>query len=311
MRSQTRRNAGIPSMLRRDFAKNRTLYIMAVPMVLYFFLFHYKPMYGAIIAFKDFAPGRGIWDSPWAGLSNFRSFFGSIYFWRILRNTVVLSFGNLLFGFPAPILLALFLNEIRSAIFQRTVQTVTYLPHFVSIMVICGMIIDFTSTNGVVNDIIAFLGGRRVSMLMRQTYFRPLYIVTEIWQRIGWGSIIYLAALTTIDPGVYEAATIDGAGRWRRMLHVSIPGILPTIVVLLVLRIGQMMNVGFEKIILLYNPSIYETADVISSFTYRKGLLEFNFSYSTAVGLFDSLVNFALLVSANWMSRRVNETSLW
>ena len=297
--------------LGRDLARNRTVYLLALPMVAYYLLFHYQPMYGAIIAFKDFAPGRGIWGSPWVGLEHFQGFFRSIYFVRVVRNTILLSLLNLLFGFPAPILLALLLNEIRNQAFKRTVQTISYLPHFVSIMVICGMIIDFTARDGVVNDIVAFLGGERVTMLLKQDLFRPLYVTTEIWQRVGWSSIIYLAALTAIDPQLYEAATIDGAGRLRQTWHITLPGIVPTIVIMLILRIGQMMNIGFEKIILLYNPTIYETADVISSFVYRKGLLDFSFSFSTAVGLFDSAINFGLLFSANALSRRVNETSLW
>jgi putative aldouronate transport system permease protein len=295
----------------RDLSRNRTVYLLALPMVLYYLLFHYQPMYGAIIAFKDFAPGRGIWGSPWAGFSHFESFFRSIYFVRVVRNTILLSVLNLLFGFPAPILLALLLNEIRGSAFKRTVQTVTYLPHFVSIMVICGMIIDFTARDGLINDLVVFFGGERVTMLLKQELFRPLYVITEIWQRVGWSSIIYLAALTAIDTQLYEAATIDGAGRLRQTWSITLPGLLPTIVIMLILRIGQMMNIGFEKIILLYNPTIYETADVISSYVYRKGLLDFSFSFSTAVGLFDSAINFGLLVSANALSRRHNATSLW
>ncbi len=313
--SRPGRAAGAPARwlawLGRDLARNRTVYLLALPMVLYYLLFHYQPMYGAIIAFKDFAPGRGIWGSPWVGIEHFQSFFRSIYFVRVVRNTVLLSVLNLVFGFPAPILLALLLNEVRNRAFKRTVQTVSYLPHFVSIMVICGMIIDFTSRDGLVNDIVAFLGGERVTMLLKQELFRPLYVTTEIWQRVGWQSIIYLAALTSIDPQLYEAATIDGAGRLRQTWSITLPGLLPTIVIMLILRIGQMMNIGFEKIILLYNPTIYETSDVISSYVYRKGLLDFSFSFSTAVGLFDSAINFGLLISANALSRRVNETSLW
>jgi putative aldouronate transport system permease protein len=308
--ARAKRPSALPR-LGRDLARNRTVYLLALPMVAYYFLFHYQPMYGAVIAFKDFAPGRGIWGSPWAGFEHFESFFRSIYFFRVLRNTVVLSVQNLVLGFPAPILLALLLNEIRNHAYKRTVQTVSYLPHFVSIMVICGMIIDFTASDGLVNDIVAFLGGKRVTMLLKQDLFRPIYVITEIWQRAGWQSIIYLAALTAIDPQLYEAATIDGAGRLRQTWSITLPGLLPTIVIMLILRIGQMMNIGFEKIILLYNPTIYETADVISSYVYRKGLLDFSFSFSTAVGLFDSAINFGLLVSANALSRRLNETSLW
>lgn len=299
------------AMLMRDLVKNKYVYIMAIPMLVYYILFHYQPMYGAIIAFKNFSPGGGIMGSPWAGFTHFESFFSSVYFWRVLRNTVLINFYNLIFGFPAPIILALLLNEIRNNIFKRTVQTVSYLPHFISIMVVCGMIIDFTSSDGIINDIMAMFGGERSTLLLKPELFRPIYVSTNIWQEVGWGSIIYLAALTSIDPQLYEAAIIDGAGKWKQTWNITIPGIMPTIVILLILRIGQMMNVGFEKIILLYNPNTYETADVISSFVYRKGLLEFNYSYSAAVGLFNSIINFTLIVTANWISRKLNETSLW
>jgi len=224
---------------------------------------------------------------------------------------MIINLYGLLFGFPAPIILALLLNELHNRVFKRIVQTISYLPHFVSLMVICGIIVNFTGRNGLINDIIAFFGGERVNLLSRPEYFRPIYIISDIWQSVGWGSIIYLAALSSIDVEQYEAARIDGASRWQKIRHISLPGIMPTIVILLILRIGNMMNVGFEKIILLYNPGTYETADVISSYVYRKGLMEFSFSFSSAVGLFNSVINFTLLLCANWISRRVNETSLW
>lgn len=284
---------------------------MAIPVLLYYLVFHYAPMYGAIIAFKDFSPAKGILESPWAGLKHFKEFFGSFYFVRILKNTILINVYNLIFGFPAPILLAILLNELRHRLFKRVVQTVTYLPHFISVMVVCGLIIDFSGRRGLVNDIIAFFGGERTNLLMLPNLFQPIFVGTNIWQELGWNSIIYLAALSAIDPQIYEASTIDGAGRLRKIWNISLPGILPTIVVLLILRMGSMMNVGFEKIILLYTPTTYETADVISSFVYRKGLQNFNFSASAAVGLFNSVINFTLLISANWISRKVNETSLW
>lgn len=305
------KNVSFGKMLARDFMRNKYIYMMAIPMIVYYILFHYQPMYGAIIAFKNFSPARGILGSPWAGFTHFESFFNGVYFWRVLRNTLLINVYNLMFGFPAPIVLALLLNEIRHNVFKRTVQTVSYLPHFISIMVVCGMIIDFTSSDGIINDIVAMFGGERATLLLKPELFRTIYVGTNIWQEVGWGSIIYLAALTSIDPQLYQAATIDGASRWKQLWNITIPGIMPTIVILLILRIGQMMNVGFEKIILLYNPNTYETADVISSFVYRKGLLEFNYSYSAAVGLFNSVINFALLLTANRISRKVNETSLW
>nr|WP_231506325.1 ABC transporter permease subunit [Paenibacillus sp. UNC451MF] len=284
---------------------------MLIPVVLFFAIFHYVPMYGAIIAFKDYSPRLGIWGSPWVGLEHFQSFFGGLYFWRVLKNTILISLYELLFGFPAPIILALLLNEIRSSLFKRTVQTVTYMPHFISLVVVCGMIKEFTSSSGIVNDVIAYFGGERFSLLLEPEYFRTLFISSGVWQHIGWGTIIYLAALTGIDPEQYEAAKIDGAGRWKQMLHITLPGIMPTIVILIILDIGRLMNVGSEKIILLYNPSTYETADVIGSYVYRIGLQEMNYSFSSAVGLFNSVINFTLVIFSNWLSRKLNETSLW
>lgn len=307
----TAKKTGFGTLVARDIKQNKTLYFMVIPVLVYYILFHYKPMYGAIIAFKDFTPIKGIMGSPWVGFKYFKEFFEGYYFWRVLKNTVVINVVNLIFGFPAPIILALFINELRNKYFTRTVQTITYLPHFISIVVICGMIKTFTQDTGVVNDIVAFFGGERITMLNKKEFFVPLYVITDIWQSVGWGSIIYLAALAGIDPTLYEAARVDGAGRWKQTLVVTIPSILPTIIILLILRMGSMLNVGFEKIILLYNPAIYETADVISSFVYRKGLQEFNFSFSAAVGLFNSVINFTLLITANWISRKVNETSLW
>ena len=298
-------------LLRRDLLKNKYVYMMAVPILLYYILFHYIPMYGAVIAFKEYSPGLGIWKSPWIGFQNFVDFFNSVYFWRILRNTLQLNVYLLIFGFPFPIILAILLNEIRYQPFKKFVQTTSYMPHFISVMVVCGMITDFTSSKGIINDLIVFFGGERSTLLLMPEMFRSVYVISDIWKDIGWNSIIYIAAIASIDQEQYEAAIIDGAGRLKKILHITLPGIMPTIVVLLILRMGQMMNIGFEKIILLYNPNTYETADVISSFVYRKGLLEFNYSFSTAVGLFNSLTNFALIITANFISRKLNETSLW
>ncbi|MFD0677354.1 MULTISPECIES: ABC transporter permease [unclassified Paenibacillus] len=294
-----------------DIRKNKLLYVMLLPVLLYYVIFHYAPMYGAIIAFKDFSPRLGIWGSDWVGFEHFQTFFTGPYFWRTIKNTVLMSFYELVFGFPAPILLALLLNELRHSLFKRTVQTVTYMPHFISLVVICGMVKDFTASEGVINDLISFFGGERSTFLLEPGLFRTIYISSGIWQHIGWGTIIYLAALTGIDPEQYEAARIDGAGRWKQMVHITVPGLMPTIIILLILEIGRMMNVGFEKIILLYNPSTYETADVVSSYVYRVGLQDFNYSFSSAVGLFNSLVNFILLLFSNWLSRKFNDTSLW
>ncbi|WNQ11791.1 ABC transporter permease subunit [Paenibacillus aurantius] len=294
-----------------DIRKNKLLYVMLLPVLLYYTVFHYAPMYGAIIAFKDYSPRLGILGSDWVGFEHFETFFTGAYFWRTIKNTILISFYELIFGFPAPVILALLLNEVKHSLFKRTVQTVTYMPHFISLVVICGIVKDFTSREGIINDLMAWFGAERSTFLLEPEFFRTVYVSSGIWQHIGWGTIIYLAALTGIDPEQYEAARMDGAGRWKQMLHVTIPGIMPTIVILLILETGRMMNVGFEKIILLYNPGTYETADVVSSYVYRVGLQDFNYSFSSAVGLFNSAVNFTLLVFSNWLSRKLNDTSLW
>ena len=308
-RTSIKRSIG--TILYRDFAKNKLIYLMALPVMAYYIIFHYGPMYGLVIAFKYFAPAKGILGSPWAGVYWFREFFNSYFIERLIKNTLLINVLNLLFSFPAPIILALLLNELRSERYKRSVQTITYLPHFISLVVICGMIHDFTSRDGIINDLVVFFGGERSTMLLNPGLFRPIYIVSEIWQGVGWGSIIYLAALSSIDPELYQAAVIDGANRWKKIWHITLPGIMPTIVILLILRVGSMMSIGHEKIILLYNASIYDTADVISSFVYRKGLLESNYSSSTAVGLFNSAINFMLVILANWLSRRATDHSLW
>lgn len=293
--------------LAADIRFNPSAYILVGLVLAYYIVFHYLPMYGVIIAFKDFSPAKGILGSDWIGLQHFKMFFCSDYAWRVIRNTLQISFYTLIWGFPVPIILALLINEIRSKKFKKMVQTFTYLPHFISTVVICGMLMDFCARDGLFSK----LFGINDNLLARPEYFKTLYVSSGIWQTAGWQTIIYLATLTGIDQGLYEAAKIDGAGRLRQTLAVTIPGIMPTIVTLLILQIGKMMNVGFEKIILLYNPLTYETADVISSFVYRKGLIEFNYGYSTAVGLFNSVINFVLVVLANKISRKVNDTGLW
>lgn len=295
----------------RDFRMNKYLYLMMIPVIAYYVIFHYGPMYGAIIAFKDFTPIKGILGSDWVGLKHFEDFFGSYYFLRVLKNTILISLYTLVFEFPAPILLALLINEVRRRYFKRVVQTITYMPYFISLVVICGIITDFTNADGLINRLFMLLGYDGQAMLQKPELFRPIYVLSEIWQRIGWESIIYIAALMSIDLEQYEAARMDGASRLKQMIYITLPGLLPVITIMFILRMGNLLNVGFEKIILLYNPVTYETADVISSFVYRKGLLEFGWSYSSAVGLFNSVINLALLVSANYISRKVNENSLW
>ncbi|WP_019533186.1 ABC transporter permease [Paenibacillus ginsengihumi] len=295
----------------RDLRRNKLLYLMVLPVIAYYLIFDYGPMYGLQIAFKDYSPGAGIWASPWVGFDHFIEFFNSYYFWRLIRNTLLINIYELLFGFPAPIILALLLNELRRQWFKRIVQTITYLPHFISIVVIVGMLVDFLARDGIVNQLLAVFGVESKSYLSEPGWFRFIYISSGIWQQVGWGSIIYLAALSSIDPTLYEAAKVDGAGRWKQMVHITIPGIMPTIIILLILRMGSMMSVGSEKILLMYNPLTYDTADVISTFVYRKGILEASYSYTTAVGLFNAVIAFSLLVISNSISKRVSETKLW
>lgn len=296
---------------KRDFRRNKMLYLLVVPVLLFYLIFQYRPMYGALIAFKDYTPTLGVADSPWVGLANFKRFFNSVYFNRLIKNTILLSVYNLVFGFPAPIILALLLNEVRSKKFKSVTQTVTYLPHFISLIVVTGMLRDFSLTSGLFNDIVTFFGGERSALLQNPKLYRSIYVASSIWQEVGWGSIIYLSALSGVDSELYEAAQIDGAGKWKQMLNITLPGIAPTIIIMLTMKIGTLMNMGYEKTILLYNPATYETADIISSYVYRVGLLEQDWSYSTAIGLFNSIINLTLLLIANKLAKRFSETSLW
>ncbi len=297
--------------VRKDFQRNWSLYVLAIPVLIFYAVFMYKPMYGAIIAFKDFIPAKGFWGSEWVGLYNFERFFKSTYFVRLMRNTLLLSIYSIIFGFPAPIILALLLNEVKNKKFKSITQTITYLPHFISLVVACGMIKDFCLSTGIFNDIIAIFGGERSPLLQDPKYFRTIYTASSIWQEVGWGSIIYLSALSGVDSQLYEAASIDGAGKWKQLLHVTLPSILPTIIIMLILRMGSLMSMGYEKTILLYNPATYETSDIISSYVYRVGLQEQDWSYSTAIGLFNSVINCLLLVVTNKISKKCTETSLW
>lgn len=292
--------------------RNKELYLIILPTLIYYILFHYKPMYGLIIAFQDYSPRRGIMGSDWVGLQNFKDFFGGIYFWRLLRNTLEISLTTLVVGFPAPIILALLVNELRSKWFSRITQTITYMPHFVSMVVLCAMIREFVAEDGFITQmLVKFFGYSGKNLLSRASYFTPIYAISNIWQGVGWGSIVYLAALTGIDMELYEAARVDGAGRWKQTIHITIPSIAPTIIVMLIMRMGQIMSVGHEKIILLYNEGIYEKADVISTYVYRMGIINRQYSFSAAVGLFNSVVNFILVIAANQISKKVSETSLW
>lgn len=293
--------------------RNKEIYLLILPVIIYYILFHYKPMYGLIISFQDYRPRKGISGSEWVGFENFLTFFNSIYFGRLIRNTLRISLSTLIFGFPAPIILALLINELKNVRFSRFVQTVTYMPHFISLVVICAMIREFVKSNGFITQLLVVLFGYEgKDLLSKASAFVPIYVISNIWQGIGWGSIVYLAALTAIDPQLYEAAEVDGANtRWKKTIHITLPCLLPTIIIMFIMRMGQVMSVGYEKIILLYNEGIYETADVISSYVYRMGLVNRQYSFSAAVGLFNSVINFALVVIANKISRSVSETSLW
>lgn len=298
--------------LGRNIKEYPLLYLMALPVIAWYAVFQYGPMYGLIIAFQRYVPSRGILDSQWVGMKNFVDFLSDPYFFRVLRNTLIINFYLLIFAFPSAILFALLLNELRTPRLKKATQTITYMPHFISAMVICGLAVDFFKSDGMLTTLlVSVFGVEKTNLLSVKGYFRPIYVVLQIWQETGWDSIIFVAALSAIDPTLYEAAIMDGASRFKRALHVTLPSIMPTIVILLILRIGNMMTLGWEKIILLYNQMTYETADVISSYVYRRGLIQFDYSFSTAMGLFNSIVNFILLILANTISRKVNETSLW
>lgn len=295
-----------------DMKRNWKLYLLVLPVMAYFIIFCYGPMYGAVIAFKDFSPMKGILGSDWVGFKHFVDFFSSSDFGKLMYNTLHISISSLIFGFPAPIILALLINEIGSKLWKKTVQTASYLPHFISSVVICGLIKSFVGQDGLVTALLSALHlVPRADLLSFKQYFVPIYIISDIWKTVGWGSIIYLAALSGINQDLYEAASIDGAGHFRKFLSVTLPGIMPTIAVMLILRVGNIMSLGYEKIILLYNPLTYETADVISSYVYRRGLLEFNYSYSTAVGLFNGVVNLILVLTANKVSKKINNIGIW
>ncbi|MCL2833884.1 MAG: ABC transporter permease subunit [Treponema sp.] len=290
----------------------RNLYLLFLPVLVWYIMFRYVPMYGIIIAFKNYNVFTGIGDSPWVGLLYFKQFFESVFFWRLLRNTFLISLYGLCFGFPAPIILALLFNELKDGMFKRTTQTISYLPHFISTVIIVSMFVEFLSpSRGLINNFLAALGRERIYFLGDPKYFRTIYTVMNIWRSIGWGTIIYLAALTGINPELYEAAIIDGCSRMRQTIHVTLPGIANTIVIMLIFRIGDLLSVGSESIILMYNPAIYETSDVISTYVYRRGLVEAQYSFGAAVGLFDAVIGLALIGIANTLAKRYSETSLW
>lgn len=295
----------------KNIKKNKVLYIMMIPVLAYFLTFCYAPMFGVIMAFENYKPGKGIFGSEWVGFQNFIDFFQSYYFWRLLKNTLVISLKDIALSFPLSILFALMLNEVKHQKFKKTVQTISYLPYFISLVVVCGLVKDFTESGGFISNIIASLGGPQNGILSEPSYFQSIFVWSNVWQNLGYNSIVYISALAAIDPQLYEAARVDGANRLKQILYISLPGITPTIIIMLILRVGSIMTVSYQKIILLYGPSTYETADVISSFIYRKGLINNDYGYATAVGLFNSLVNLVLIIATNKLSQKYTETSLW
>ncbi|QYR22491.1 ABC transporter permease subunit [Paenibacillus sp. sptzw28] len=291
---------------------NWELYLFIAPAFFYFLIFCYGPMYGIQIAFKNFVPTKGIIGSSWTGIDHFIRFFNSYYFWDLLWNTLSISLYELAVGFPIPIIMALAFNEVKGGFFKKTVQTVTYAPHFISVVVMAGMIITFLSpSTGIIIHMIEWLGFNAPDLLSDPRWFKTMYVLSGVWQSAGWGTIIYLAALSGVDPQLHEAAIIDGASRFQRLRHINIPAIVPTMTILMILNMGGMLSVGFEKILLLQNPLNMNSSDVISTFVYRSGLLDAQYSFSTAVGLFNSVVNAILLVAVNQIVRRTSENSLW
>jgi putative aldouronate transport system permease protein len=305
-------NVKVNKKIWKRIIQNWELYVFIAPAFFYFLIFSYGPMYGIQIAFKNFVPTKGIFGSSWVGFDHFTRFFNSYYFWDLLWNTLSISLYELIVGFPIPIILALAFNELKNGKFKKTVQTVTYAPHFISTVVMGGMIITFLSpSTGMVIHIIEWLGFNSPQFLTDPKWFKTMYVLSGVWQSAGWGTIIYLAALSGVDPQQHEAAIIDGATRLQRIRYINIPTLVPTMTILLILTVGNLLGVGFEKILLLQNPLNMGASDVISTFVYRSGLVDAQYSFSTAVGLFNSVINAILLVSVNQIVRRTNENSLW
>jgi len=294
--------------LRREWQ----IYVMLAPTVIWMLLFLYKPMYGLQIAFKDYSIFRGIAGSPWVGWEHFETLFGNDQFLRAVRNTVIISMWTLLIGFPVPILLALMFNEVLNQTFKKTTQTIVYLPHFISSVIIAGIVMTaFSPSAGIVNTFITWLGYEPIYFLTKAEWFRPIFIGTGIWQEAGFGSIVFLAAIAGVNPSLYESAVVDGASRWQMMWKITIPSIMPTILIMLIIRIGNIMEVSFELIILLYQPATYATADVVNTFIYRQGIQGGQYDIAAAAGLFNAVVAFVLVMTANTISKRYSRTSLW
>ena len=300
-----------PGAWRRALRRDWPLYSLAVAPLIFLAIFRYVPMAGNIIAFRRFRPGGSIFGDEWVGTLYVEMFIRDPAFWNVFANTAIIGGMTLVVCFPLPIILALMLNEVRRKHFKKIVQSISYLPHFLSVVIVVGMVYQLLSLQGTVNQITEAFGGDPVSFLQKPEWFRFIYVASEAWQTVGWGTILYLAALTAVDDALYEAARIDGANRWQQTWHVTIPGIRPTMITLLILNIGNFLNVGFEKVLLLYNPMTYSTGDVISTYLYRVGLVSNNLSYAAAIGLFQAIIGFAMVMSANYISRRLVGTSLW
>ena len=298
----------VQKVLRRDW---QLLVLCALP-VLYFIIFHYIPMYGVQIAFKDFKAKDGIWGSAWVGFKHFRRFFASSQFVSLIKNTVGLSLLQILLGFPVPIILAIMLNQVKNQKFRKFAQSVLYCPHFISIVVLAGMLYIFLSPrNGIVNTIIKMLGGEAIFFLGEAKYFKLTFVISGIWQNAGWSAIIYIAALAGISPDLYEAAQVDGANKWQRIRHIDLPGIMPTIVMMLIMEIGKVMSLGFQKAYLLQNAQNLAASEIISTYIYKVGMLDAQYSYSAAVNLFNNVINIILLVTFNKLAKKLTDNSLW
>jgi putative aldouronate transport system permease protein len=295
----------------RGMVRDKYLFLMFLPALAYFIVFCYIPMYGVTLAFRDLDMSKGILNGPWVGLKHVQEFLSNSYSYVLIKNTLILRLWLLAFAFPCPIILAVLLNEIRQQRFKRLIQTSSYLPYFLSLVVVSGMVITFLASDGPINGVYAQLGGKATPWLQKPGWFRPIFVLSVIWQNTGWGSVLYLAALAAISPELYEAALVDGAGRWQRMRHITLPGILPVTTILFLLQIGQIVDVGYQRVLLLYNPGVYETADVLGTYIYRRGIESADFAFATAVGLCQALVGVIFLVVCNSIAKRVGDTSLW
>ena len=299
--------------VQKDFARNKYIYLLLIPIVAYYIIFKFGPMTRMIIAFQDYKPFKGIAGSKFIGFKNFITFFESRDFWRLLRNTLIISFNGLIFRFPVSIIFALMINEVKNQRGKRLMQTISYMPHFISMVVICGLLRNFLSSEGIINSIVAAVnpGWTRMNLLGDPAYYRAIHVLSDNWQQTGWDSILYLATLSAIDPELYEAAYIDGASKLQRIVHITLPGLVPVITVQFIMWVGMTMTLGYEKNLLLYNPAIYETADVIGTYMYRYTFMNSKFGLGAAVGVFNTVVNIILLTTVNLGFKKFTENSLW